>query len=80
MPNIVTETVPVKDSVPTHGVVAHGASGVINAREEKREEIFIALRTATEHGNQLLRGRECYSRGMLLAQGVRCSSFRPVPD
>lgn len=57
------------------------AGAVINAREEKREEIFIAVRTATEHGNQLLRGRECYSRGVLLAQGVRCSSFRaPVSD
>lgn len=52
------------------------ASSVINAREKRSKlEIFIA--SATKHGNQLLRGRECCGRGVLLAEGI---SFCLVPD
>lgn len=68
----------VKQNAP---VVWQRASSVINAREKRSEARSSSLvRTTSEHGNQLLRGRESCRRGVLLAQAVRCSSFRPVPD
>lgn len=53
------------------------ASSVINAREKRSSKVEIFIASTTKHGNQLLRGRECCWRGVLLAEGV---SFCPAPD